>query len=72
MTKGRQALFFDKVRGCSMPVVDRVAGTFKRIAIAIETDEKDLFTEVMERTKASVEPTIVSDGPCKEIILKGE
>jgi len=69
--KGRQALFFEKVRGCSMPVATELLGTFKRIAIAIDADEKDLFTEVMERTKGSIEPTIVSDGPCKEIILKG-
>jgi UbiD family decarboxylase len=69
--KGRQALFFEKVRGCSMPVATELLGTFKRIAIAIDADEKDLFTEVMERTKRSIEPTIVSDGPCKEIILKG-
>jgi len=69
--KGRQALFFEKVRGCSMPVATELLGTFKRIAIAIDANETDLFTEVMERTKRSVEPTIVSDGPCKEIILKG-
>jgi UbiD family decarboxylase len=49
--KGRQALFFEKVRGCSMSVATELLGTFKRIAIAIDADEKDLFTEVMERTK---------------------
>jgi len=70
--KGRQALLFEKVRGCSMPVFTESLGTFKRIALAIDADETDLFTEVMERTKKSVTPTIVKDGPCKEVILKGK
>src|SRR5215813_1323436 len=70
--KGRKALFFEKVRGCSMPVATELLGTFKRIAMAIDADETDLFNEVMERTKLSIEPTIVNDGPCKEIILKGK
>ena len=69
--KGRQALLFEKVRGCSMPVLTESLGTFKRIALAIGADETDLFTEVMQRTKHSIEPVIVADGPCKEVILKG-
>ena len=70
--KGRKALLFEKVRGNSMPVVTELLGTFKRIAMAIDTDETDLFSEIVERTKVSVEPTIVKDGPCKEVILKGK
>lgn len=70
--KGRKALLFDRVRGSSMPVVTELLGTFKRIAMAIETEETDLFSEVMERTKTSVDPIIVNDGPCKETILKGK
>ena len=68
--KGRKALLFEKVLGCSMPVATELLGTFKRIAMAIDADESDLFTEVMERTKQSIEPIIVKDGPCKEVILK--
>ena len=70
--KGRKALLFEKVRGNSMPVVTELLGTFKRIAMAIDTDETDLFSEIVERTKVSVEPTVVKDGPCKEVILKGK
>ena len=33
--KGRKALLFEKVRGCSMPVATELLGTFKRIALAI-------------------------------------
>ncbi len=70
--RGRKALLFERVRGCSMPVVTELLATFKRIALALETDEGDLFSEVVERTKQSVMPTVVSDGPCKEVILKGK
>lgn len=70
--KGRKALFFEKVRGCSMPVVTELLSTFGRIAIALETQESDLFSEVVERTRRLVEPKVVDDGPCKEIIYKGK
>ena len=70
--KGRKALLFDRVRGSSMPVVTELLGTFKRIAMAIDTEESDLFSEVVERTKVLVDPVIVNDGPCKETVLKGK
>lgn len=70
--RGRKALYFEKVGGSSMPVVTELLATFKRIAIALETDEVDLFTEVVERTKQSIAPTIVGGGPCKEMVLKGK
>src|SRR5215467_308584 len=69
--KGRKALLFERVRGANMPVVTELLATFKRIAMALETDEADLFKEVMERTKTPVEPKIVKSGPCKEVIWKG-
>ncbi|HEY1266332.1 MAG TPA: hypothetical protein VGH16_03685, partial [Candidatus Binatia bacterium] len=65
--KGRKALFFERVRGCSMPVIVDLLATFNRIATAIETQETDLFKEVVERTKEGVEPRIVKSGPCKDI-----
>ena len=70
--KGRKALLFERVRGCSMPVVVDLLATFNRIATAIETQETDLFKEVVDRTKEGVEPKIVKTGPCKDIILKGK
>ncbi len=69
---GKESPFFERIRGCSVPVVAELLSSFKRIAIALETDEKDLFREVAERTKDLIEPTIVSYGTCKEIILKGK
>ncbi len=70
--RGRKALCFERVRGSDMPVVTELMTTFKRIAIALETEQDDLFTEVIERTKASVEPKVVKQGACKEVILKGK
>ena len=69
--KGRKALYFERVRGSSMPVVTELLSTTKRIATALETDEKSLFAEVIDRTKTLVDPVTVQNGPCKEIILKG-
>ena len=69
--KGRKALYFDRVRGSSMPVVTELLSTTKRIATALDTDEKSLFADVIARTKRLVDPVVVPNGPCKEIILKG-
>jgi len=70
--RGRKALYFERVRGASMPVVTELLTTLKRLAISLETDETDLFLECVERTKKLIPPKIVRDGPCKEIILKGD
>ncbi len=70
--KGRKALWFERVRGSGMPVVTELMTTFNRIAIALETERQDLFAEVVERTKSSVEPKVVKEAACKEIILKGK
>jgi 4-hydroxy-3-polyprenylbenzoate decarboxylase len=69
--KGRKALYFERVRGSSMPVVTELLSTTKRIATALDTDEKSLFGEVIDRTKRLIDPVTVQNGPCKEIILKG-
>src|SRR4029453_13466440 len=69
--KGRKALYFERVRGSSMPVAHELSSTTKRIATALETDEKSLFADVIDRTKKLVDPVTVQNGPCKEIILKG-
>jgi len=69
--KGRKALYFERVRGSSMPVVTELLSTTKRIATALDTDEKSLFADVIDRTKRLVDPVTVQNGPCKEIILKG-
>ncbi|MBI4528330.1 MAG: UbiD family decarboxylase [Deltaproteobacteria bacterium] len=70
--KGRKALFFERVGGQSMPVVTELLTTMRRIAISLETDETDLFLEVVRRITKRVEPKIVAHGPCKEIILRGK
>lgn len=70
--KGRKALLFKRVRGSSMPVVTELLTTLRRIAIALETDETDLFTLVVERTRKLIPPKVVNHGPCKQIILKGK
>jgi 4-hydroxy-3-polyprenylbenzoate decarboxylase len=41
--RGRKALYFERVRGASMPVVTELLTTLKRLSIALETDETDLF-----------------------------
>lgn len=70
--RGRKTLLFERVRGSSMPVITELFSTLKRIAMVLETDDRDLFKEVSERTRALIDPTVVTDSPCKEVILKGK
>lgn len=50
--------------------------TFRRLAIAMEIDpdsnHQEILDEYMERRKNSIKPIIVSTGPCKENIIKGD
>jgi 2,5-furandicarboxylate decarboxylase 1 len=70
--RGRKALYFERVRGASMPVVAELLTTLKRLSIALETDETDLFLECVKRTEKLIPPKIVDRGACKEIIQKGK
>lgn len=70
--RGRKALLFERVRGCSMPVVTELLSSYRRIAFALETGAENLLGEVVERTKTPIDPIVIKDGPCKEVIVKGK
>ncbi|HEY7164133.1 MAG TPA: UbiD family decarboxylase [Candidatus Binatia bacterium] len=70
--RGRKALLFDRVQETAMPVATELLTTLKRIAMAVDGEETDLFSQLAERVGTFIKPRLVSDGPCKEIILKGK
>ena len=76
--KGERAQLFEKIKGC--PEGFRILGgpvaTFRRFALAMGMDANSSYSEILDefivRRKNPIKPMLVSDGPCKENIYKGE
>lgn len=72
------ALLFEKVK--DYPEGFRLLGgpiaTFRRLAIAMGLKPDASYTEIqdefMERISHPIKPLILSSGPCKEVIMKGD
>ena len=65
-------VMFEHVRGFKMPVVSWVASNFAHLAAAFDTTEDNLISRILEaRTKHDRTPRHVSDGPVKDVIMKG-
>jgi 2,5-furandicarboxylate decarboxylase 1 len=64
-------LFFQHVRGYDMHVVANVFGTLERVARMIGAKPSNIYDLWIEKTKNTVNPVIVDDGPVKENIYSG-
>ena len=72
VAQAKQALFFENVRGFDYPVASGVVGTRKRIALALGCSETVIGKRFNEGITRPIPSKKVKDGPCKEVILKGE
>jgi 2,5-furandicarboxylate decarboxylase 1 len=72
VAQAKQAIFFKKVRGFDYPVVSGVLGTRKRIALGMDCSDIDIGKKFSEAIGKPISPKIVDNGPCKEVILKGD
>jgi 2,5-furandicarboxylate decarboxylase 1 len=69
------ALLFENIKDYpSWKVVGGTYGTKKLLALALQTesDDKKLFERYLEFSAKRVKPKLVSTGPVKEIIIKGD
>lgn len=66
------ALLFEDPGGSAHSLATDLLATRRRVALALETDPSKLTQEWIARTAHPLRPTIVSTGPCKENILKGD
>lgn len=60
-------LLFEKVKGSPSPVLNNPFGSRRRVALALQCEEKDLLGVWMERAEKKISPVIVEQGPCKEV-----
>lgn len=68
------ALLFERVKGSDLAHLTNVYGTRRRIARAFGCDDylelAELWSDLISR--GGIPPTVVSDAPCQEVVLKGE
>ncbi|MCS6769130.1 MAG: UbiD family decarboxylase [Candidatus Caldarchaeum sp.] len=68
-------LYFKNVRGSEHGLVCNVYNGYRKVSTAMGLEVEQpwrLLEEYVKRKRSSVMPKEVSDGPCKEVILKGE
>jgi 2,5-furandicarboxylate decarboxylase 1 len=65
------AVFFEKVMGSTIPVIINLTASYDRLAMALDTTLDEMVETFCEREKNPIEPNVVSDGPVKEVVLKG-
>lgn len=66
------AIIFDKVKGSKIPVVGNVFGSRRRVAAALEIDEKDMLQQYIAKLNRYIEPRLLDTGPVQEIVLRGK
>ncbi|MFQ5683272.1 MAG: UbiD family decarboxylase [Candidatus Binatia bacterium] len=72
-SKGRYpAVFFENLKGYSVPAVTNLHATRKRLALAFGVGEGDLIDEYKKRDSERIAPKPVKKGPVKEVIHTGE
>lgn len=73
--KAGPALLFENVKDYKTPVITSVCTTTQRLALIMGMDINstlvDIMREWVEKGKTKVPPKMVSTGPCKENIIKG-
>ncbi len=66
------AVFYEKVKGSSIPVISNLFADRERIALAFGTTEQGLNKAVRELEEKRIEPVMVDDAPVQEIVMQGE
>jgi 2,5-furandicarboxylate decarboxylase 1 len=64
-----KAVFFDKVKGYSIPVVVGLDNNRSRIARVLGTDDFGLTPRYLEAIRNPLPPAVVQDGPVKEVMI---
>jgi 2,5-furandicarboxylate decarboxylase 1 len=71
ITKG-PAVLFEKVKGSKIPVVSQLLATNRRLALALDCDEKNLFGDTLARSGQLIPPRLVESAPCQEVVKHGK
>jgi 2,5-furandicarboxylate decarboxylase 1 len=67
-----KAIIFHNVKGSQFDVVANLVISRKMLSMILNTSEAETVPEYVKRSEKIIKPKIVSGGPVKEVILKGE
>ncbi len=71
ITRG-PAILFQNVRGSQYPVVGQLLASNRRLAMALDVAERDLFREVVFRSKNMISPNLLAHGASQEVAKYGK
>ncbi|MBI4528742.1 MAG: UbiD family decarboxylase [Deltaproteobacteria bacterium] len=66
------AILFENVKGFNIPVVGGLFATRERAFLALECAAENYVEKFFYSLERLIPPRVVSDGPCKEVIHKGD
>ena len=66
------AVLLENVKGFGIPVIGGVFATRERAFLALECTPRNYVDKFLRSLERLVPPRLVTDGPCKEMIQKGE
>jgi UbiD family decarboxylase len=69
---GSPAVLFENVKGSAIPVVGQLLASDKRVAMALGLAQENVFDETVKRATSPIAPRLVTDGPCQEVVMKGD
>jgi UbiD family decarboxylase len=65
------ALLFERVKGSPYPLLSGLFAAQRRVALALEVPEPELFDAYRRREERPRDAVLVERGPCQEIVLTG-
>ena len=65
------ALLFENIKGHTIPVVGQLLATDKRVALALNLSQENVFDETVRRASHPQATRRVAQGPCQEVIFEG-
>ncbi len=63
---------FNNIKGSIIPLVANLGASYERLALAIDTDTKNMVSEYGKRERNRIPIREVAIGPVKDVILKGK
>ena len=72
IARSEKAVLFEKVSGYSMPVAGGLLSSRERLALAGGDEKEPLAMRLRKALDRPIDPKVVSHGPVKEVVVKGD
>lgn len=69
--KQGKAVLLDNVKGYDLAVVSNLLGSTRRLAMALDVEEKDLPATYLRGRNKMIKPKVIASAPVQEIVING-